>query len=52
MPLSVSVPLDVILSLPELPVSAVNASPGAAGAVVSSVKVKTVAVEILPTTSV
>ena len=50
--LRVSAALDVILSLPELPVSAVKATPGVAGGVVSSMKVKTVAVETLPATSV
>ena len=48
---TVSAPLLVILSLAELPVSLVNATVGAAGTTLSSVKLKLAAVPALPAAS-
>ena len=52
MPERVSAPVLVMWSVPELPLSVAGAPPGAVGAVVSSVKLKLVAVDTLPATSV
>src|SRR5665213_2896508 len=51
-PESVSAGLLVILSVPLAPVSLVSATPGAAGAPVSSVKVNELAADALPATSI
>src|SRR5215471_15947057 len=52
MPERVSAPLLVIWSELELPLSVVSDTPGAAGAIVSRVKLKVVAADTLPATSV
>ena len=52
MPERVSAPLLVIWSELELPLSTVSATPGAAGAMVSRVKLKLVALDTLPAKSV
>ena len=52
MPERVSAPLLVIWSELELPLSVVSATPGAAGPWVSRVKLKVVAADTLPATSV
>ena len=52
MPERVSAPVLVMWSVPEPPLSVVSATPGAAGPAVLSVKVKLVALDTLPATSV